>query len=133
MDKLKIIKVSVFIMTLLLVVGMMALVAGLLNGKDKKTAPTLPQTYPVAIEEEVPDSVKEIWLGEYEGSEIKDFKSCGRNLCLLIADGGEDDRIVVVNRQGKVIQKLHVGEKADNDNEEKSASESDSADKDMKD
>jgi len=110
MDKLKIIKGAVFVMTLLLFVGLTALMIGLMTGKSKKAETVAVASFVAEKQLSFTDSPNEIWLGEGNGSEIKDFKTCGENLCILIAEGGEDDRIFVLSPQGKIIQKIHTGE-----------------------
>jgi hypothetical protein len=116
MDKLKIIKFFVFVMTILLVAGIIAAAIGLAIGKkDKKVAETtFDKTAEIPFLQENEEVAADVWLGEYQGSEIKDFKSCGKDLCVLIVGGDQEDRIFVVSRQGKIIQRLHIGEKPNN-------------------
>lgn len=116
MDKLKMIKLFVFVMTILLVAGIIAAAIGLAIGKkDKKVAETtFDKTAKIPFLQENEEIAADVWLGEYQGSEIKDFKPCGENLCVLIAAGGQEDRIFVVSRQGKIIQRLHIEEKPKN-------------------
>ena len=124
MDKLKIIKVAVFVMTIMLIVGSGALAWGLMRGKTVR--PTADSELEIRKDmgmygPSVKESrragavafggyVDEVWLGEESGSEIKDFKPCGENLCILLTDGGKDDRIVVVDMLGKIVLKIFVGE-----------------------
>lgn len=104
MDKLKIVKAIVFILTFMIILGFIMLAVGLMNGVHKKKGVTFDN-------EQLIDTVRkqEVWLGENSGSSIKDVLSCGDNICIVITNGGICDRIYVVNNAGDVLQKVYVG------------------------
>lgn len=81
MDKLKIVKAIVFILTFLLVFGVLT-VLGLLFQKTKKVNAPLPS---------------EFSLNQPQGSTIASFKEVNGLLYILVKDGGLEDRIVVLD------------------------------------
>lgn len=93
MDQLKIIKTIVFIMTFLLIFGIIMLVNGMLN-KQKK------------------DSQKnntEINLQQPKDSAIKNIVTLDNKLYILISGGGLPDRIVVIDaNSGKKVTDIKV-------------------------
>ncbi len=112
MDKLKIIKAAVFVMTLLLITGIVIAAVGLMNRKKENNDRLQPvQSIVRSNRGDTNKELVEIWLGEYEGSEIRDFKECGYNLCVSVTGGGEGDRIIAVNAKGEVVKKIYVGSK----------------------
>ena len=83
MDKLKLIKTIVFVLTFLLIFSTLLFLGTLL----KKTHNT----------EKLPE--KEISLHQPEGSYIKDFKADNGRLYILSIGGGVSDRIIIFNTE----------------------------------
>ena len=85
MEKLKLIKYVVFILTFLLVFGSLVLLGTIFKkvrgGDEAKDMPLL------------------VSLQEPDGSSIEAVVSHGDNLYLLIKNGGKDDRVVIFNPQ----------------------------------
>lgn len=79
MNKLKIIKTTVVILTFLLVFGMLAA----LGTVYKKIAAPAPQAVDTALKQP-------------EGSSIENFKISDGKLYLLVKYGGKSDRIIIV-------------------------------------
>ena len=79
MLKLKILKAVVFILTFLLIFGIVVLASRLSGGLKKKTA-----ARPVSVA-----------LGEPEGSEIGAVAAAGNNLYIPVKGGGRDRKSVV--------------------------------------
>lgn len=79
MDKLKLVKTAVIILTFLLVFGTLSFL-GILFQKTHKKAENLPS---------------QISLKQPSGSYIKQFTQEDERLYLLVIGGGEDDRIVI--------------------------------------
>ncbi len=83
MDKLKLVKTIVFVLTFLLIFSTLLFLGTLL----KKTHNT----------EKMPE--KEISLRLPEGSYIKDFKADNNRLYILSIGGGVSDRIIIFNTE----------------------------------
>ena len=81
MLKLKILKAVVFILTFLLIFGIVVLASRLSGGLKKKTA-----ARPVA-------------LGEPEGSEIGAVAAAGNNLYIPVKGGGRPDRVIIFDTE----------------------------------
>ncbi len=79
MDKLKLVKTIVFIITFLLIFGTMLLL-GVLYRRTHKATPTAPQT---------------IALQEPQGSRIESIEYGNGNLYILVKGGGENDRVII--------------------------------------
>lgn len=79
MDKLKLIKITVFVLTFLLILGTMTFLANLYKQIHKT---------PV----EIPSIIS---LNQPQGSLIQQFQQDKGIVYLLIQGGGEDDRIVI--------------------------------------
>ena len=93
MDKLKLIKTVVVILTLLLIFGTLTLL-GLFVHKTRTAQQPLPA---------------EVNLGEPHGSIIKQISNSGETLYMLVIGGGEDDRIIVFDAAGgKKISTLKI-------------------------
>lgn len=86
MDKLKLVKITVFVLTFLLIFGTLMLLGGIY----KKTR------------KQVPVSTASVSLSQPKGSEIADFKVDNKQIYVLIKKGGLPDRIVVYDRQHKL-------------------------------
>lgn len=92
MNKLKLVKILVFILTFLLIFGsLIALTAVFKHSR------------PIAMAEN-------IYLNEPAGSSIADFKEKNKNLYILIKDGGTDDRIIIIDKKSsKIVSKINLG------------------------
>ncbi len=84
MDKLKLIKTVVVILTLLLIFGTLTFL-GLFVHKTRAAQQSLPA---------------EISLGEPRGSIIKQISDNGETLYMLVIGGGADDRVIVFDAAG---------------------------------
>lgn len=93
MDKLKLVKTIVFVITFLLVFGSMTLL-GTLYKKIRK---------PVATE---PGS--SISLKQPTGSTIDSFRLHGGSIYLLVKDGGRPDRILIYNQDAGEPVEINV-------------------------
>ena len=82
MLKLKILKAVVFILTFLLIFGIVVLASRLSGGLKKKTA------RPVSVA-----------LGEPEGSEIGAVAAAGNNLYIPVKGGGRPDRVIIFDTE----------------------------------
>ncbi len=95
MDKLKLVKTIVFILTFLLVFGSLMLIGTLF--KKTKTLPRLP---------------KEINLQEPVGSRISNLQTKENLLYLTISDGGLADRIIIFNTTtGQKISTIYLNQR----------------------
>ena len=83
MLKLKILKAVVFILTFLLIFGIVVLASRLSGGLKKKTA-----ARPVSVA-----------LGEPEGSEIGAVAAAGNNLYIPVKGGGGPDRVIIFDTE----------------------------------
>ena len=83
MLKLKILKAVVFILTFLLIFGIVVLASRLSGGLKKKTA-----ARPVSVA-----------LGEPEGSEIGAVAAAGNNLYIPVTGGGRPDRVIIFDTE----------------------------------
>ena len=83
MLKLKILKAVVFILTFLLIFGIVVLASRLSGGLKKKTA-----ARPVSVA-----------LGEPEGSEIGAVAAAGNNLYIPVLGGGRPDRVIIFDTE----------------------------------
>ena len=93
MNKLKLIKIVVFILTFLLIFGLLS-VLGLLFQKNKKVSFV---------------TEKEISLNEPYGSTITGSELNDNLLYLTVKQGGEADRIIIFDpSQGKIISKINL-------------------------
>lgn len=88
MNKLKLVKTAVFLLTFLLVFGTLVVLSTLFQ-KTQKT------------QEELPSSIS---LNEPKGSVIQQIRQNDDTLYLLIQGGGLDDRIVIFD--GKIGKKI---------------------------
>ncbi len=82
MDKLKLIKTIVVILTFLLVFGTLSLL-GVIYKKNRTPLPRHEISYN---------------LEQPRGSGIADFKTEGENLYILLKNGGLPDRLIIYNR-----------------------------------
>lgn len=80
MDKLKLIKMTVAVLTFLIVFGMLS-AAGMIYKKTR--APEIP--------------VAAVSLAQPAGSSVESFKISDSNLFILVKNGGLPDRIIVLN------------------------------------
>lgn len=93
MNKLKLIKAAVFILTFLLVFGTLSFL-GLLYQKTHKSAQPLPAG---------------LSLKQPAGSYIKQFSQENGKLYLLVIGGGEEDRIVIFDsNDGKTLTTINL-------------------------
>lgn len=93
MDKLKLVKTTVFAMTFLLVLGTLMPLGSIF----KKT-----HTSPIVL----PTTIS---LNEPAGSGIKEIVSHGDNLYLLVQGGGQSDRVVIFNpTEGHKLSTLNI-------------------------
>lgn len=93
MNKLKLVKTAVFLLTFLLVFGTL-LVLGTLFQKTHKT------------QEELPSSSN---LNEPKGSTIQQIEQNQETLYLLIQGGGQDDRVIIFDSKlGKKITTIKI-------------------------
>lgn len=93
MDQLKIIKTIVFIMTFLLIFGIIMLVNGILNKQQKNSQ----------------KNNTEINLQQPKDSSIKNIVTLDNKLYILISGGGLPDRIVVIDaNSGKKVTDIKV-------------------------
>lgn len=93
MDKLKLIKSIVFILTFLLILGSFSLIM-LIFKKSPQFSENLEQN---------------IKLEQPYGSYIKDFKIENENLYILTSGGGLEDRIVIFNTtKGKQVSVINI-------------------------
>ena len=81
MDKLKLIKTIVVVLTFLLVFGTLILLGNIIK-KTRQSATPLP---------------KQISLNQPHGSQISEMLEKDGNLYLLVKDGGQADRVVIIN------------------------------------
>lgn len=79
MDKLKLVKTIVFIITFLLIFGTFLLLGTLYKRTHRQAVP----------------AAENISLAEPQGSRIVSVKPDGGNLYILVRDGGKSDRIIV--------------------------------------
>lgn len=79
MDKLKLVKTIVFIITFLLIFGTVLLLGTIYKRTHRQTTPA-------------PENVS---LNEPEGSRIAATEYNGDNLYILVKDGGKSDRIII--------------------------------------
>lgn len=97
MDKLKIIKIIVVIITFLLVFGSLLLLTVIYKRAQPKQ-----------------DIYQEIDLNQPVGSTINSLINVEGNLAILIKDGGQPDRIILYNPQTmKKISTIHLQEQSD--------------------
>lgn len=92
MDKLKLVKTTVFVITFLLVFGSMALLS-LLYQKVRKT-------------EAAPGH--NISLGQPEGSTISEMELHNGNLYLLVKNGGQADRILIYRQDSTAPSLINI-------------------------
>ena len=89
MDKLKFVKLVVFVITFLLIFGTMLLLTRLYKKGNVKKWPEV------------------VSLGQPEGSVIKKITDANRYLYMHIAEGGKSDRVVVIDAEkGKIISTI---------------------------
>lgn len=79
MDKLKLIKAMVFVMTFLLVFGSLVMLGTLFQKSRGADAPAFPDTV----------------LNEPAGSSIKDVTPSENHLFITVSEGGKSDRIII--------------------------------------
>lgn len=93
MDKLKLVKTIVFLLTFLLVFGTLLLIGGIV--KKTRTADTpLPQ---------------QLGLKQPSGSRIAEILPQNGLLYLLVKDGGLSDRIIIMDASsGKILSTISV-------------------------
>lgn len=95
MDKLKLVKTIVFILTFLLVFGSLMLIGTIF--KKTKTLPRLPE---------------EINLQEPAGSRISSLRTKDNLLYLTITDGGIADRIIIIDTaSGQKISTIYLNQR----------------------
>ncbi len=87
MDKLKIVKVIVALLTFLIIFGTLLLLT-VIYQKTRKSPVT---------------AAAEINLSQPEGSTISDFKTDDQNIYFLLKNGGRSDRLVIYNRSSGAI------------------------------
>lgn len=93
MDKLKLIKTIVFILTFLLIFGSMIMLGSLY----KRTR---------HVSEPIPSDIN---LSEPNGSSIKNIHKTGNNLYIIVEGGGQSDRVIIFDSQiGKKISKINL-------------------------
>lgn len=93
MDKLKLVKIAVFSLTFLLILGTLTFL-GLFFQKTRASKIELPS---------------EISLQEPEGSLIKQIENQNGRLYLLVIGGGENDRVIIFDpNSGQKISKLKI-------------------------
>lgn len=114
MDKLKLLKGVVVLLTSLIVLGIAAVIIGLASKNDKpstvaaeKTADAAQASFAVVT---VPAGTSETIIAEEKGSFIDKVASCGDGVCLMIKGGGLPDRIVMLNAKGVVIRKIKLAQ-----------------------
>ena len=92
MDKLKLIKSIVFFITFLLVIGSLSLL-GILYKKITQTS-----------------SIKETELNLQQeiGSEISSFAVEDGNIYILIRNGSQSDKIMIIHDQDKVLEEIRL-------------------------
>ncbi len=100
MDKLKIVKSIVFILTFLLIFGTLLLL-GQIYQKTRSSSSTDTNLF---------------YLNQPEGSSVADYKTDNGNLVLLIKNGGQANRIIIFNPQtGQTETTIHVNGPQDHD------------------
>lgn len=93
MDKLKLIKMSVFILTFLLIFGTLSIL-GILFQKSRNTETALPP---------------QISLQEPRGSLIKQINQEDGKLYMLVIGGGDEDRIIIFDTlNGKKLSTIKI-------------------------
>ncbi len=100
MDKLKIVKSIVFILTFLLIFGTVLLL-GQIYKKTRSSSS---------------DVANHFYLRQPEGSSIADYKTDNGNLILLIKNGGMADRIIIFNPEtGQKETTIHLNGSKEHD------------------
>ena len=93
MDKLKLVKTIVFLLTFLLVFGTLLLIGGIIK-KTRTTDAALPQ---------------QLGLNQPSGSRIAEIRPQDGLLYLLVKDGGLSDRIIILDASsGKILSTISV-------------------------
>jgi len=92
MDKLKLVKTIVFIITFLLVFGSVLLLGALYQKLHRPAA----------------ESGEILSLGEPDGSTIKQMELQNDTLYLLVKDGGLPDRIIIYNKTAGQPARLNI-------------------------
>ena len=93
MDKLKLVKTIVFLLTFLLVFGTLLLIGGIIK-KTRTTDAALPQ---------------QLGLNQPSGSRIAEIRPQDGLLYLLVKDGGLSDRIIIMDASsGKILSTISV-------------------------
>lgn len=82
MDKLKIVKITVALMTFLLILGTLLLLT-VIYQKTRKPVVSVPA---------------EVTLNQPEGTTVAEFKIEGDSVFLLLKNGGASDRLLIYNR-----------------------------------
>lgn len=87
MDKLKLIKTIVFILTFLLIFGTLILLGSIIKKTRSSETPM-----PVSIS-----------LGQPAGSSLKQIIEQNGRLYLLVREGGKPDRIIILDSRGGAV------------------------------
>lgn len=87
MDKLKIVKIVVALLTFLLIFGTLLLMTVIYQKTRRPSAP----------------AAAELTLGQPEGSTIGDFKTDDRNIYFLLKNGGLSDRLLIYDRSSGTV------------------------------
>lgn len=107
MDKLKLIKGIVILLTSLIIIGVTAIIMGLVTKNDK---PSINLTGPETIASTTISESDTILIPEPKGSRISTVTGCGGNICMLITDGGETPRLAILSGKGNLIRKVKLSE-----------------------
>lgn len=112
MDKLKLLKGVVVLLTSLIVLGIAAVIIGLAGKNDKPATVAAGEaagggqaSFAVVT---TPAGTLETVIAEGKGSFIDKVASCGDGVCLMIKGGGLPDRIVMLNAKGVVVRKIKL-------------------------
>ncbi len=87
MDKLKIVKIVVALLTFLLVFGTLLLITVIYQKTHQSPAPT----------------ATGLTLGQPKGTTIGDFKTDDRNIYFLLKNGGLPDRLLIYDRSSGTV------------------------------
>ena len=114
MDKLKLVKGVVILLTSLIVLGIAAVIIGLTSKTDKPISAMVEKaesgTQASFAIVTTPAGTSETVISEERGSFIDKVTSCGDGVCLMIKGGGLPDRIVILNAKGSVVRKIKLSQ-----------------------
>jgi len=118
MDKLRLIKGVVVLLTSLIVLGIAAVIIGLTSKDDKPSSAAAEAAnkagaltpYSATVTFATTSGVAETLIAEGKGSSIDGVVSCGDGICLVIKGGGLPARVVMLNAKGAVVRKIKLVE-----------------------